>query len=427
MLDTRECDDLFLTAKRLRLFLGALLVLQIASGLGCLPYVHRGYIDYRTFYTAGRMVASGQSAHLYDYDTEQRLQSAFVTPDVHALPFMSPPYTALLFAPLSRTGFRSSYLIFFFLNLLFAGLAVTILLPRLPSLSARWAPAPALLFLSFLPLGIALMFGQLSIALLLIYCVCFAALEDQRPFLAGLILSLALVKFQIALPVALLFLVWRRWRFVAGFLSGALSLAIISIHLTGRRILMAYAHSLFDMSRKISTTAAQSRYAIFPVQMPNLFGLFHFISKETHWATLLTAACSLIVLGWAMTQRPSLPLALLAGLLVSYHLYIYDLTLLLLPISMFADRQCAVPRSRGASQATDTGAFRIAEWRTSGAVYATACLLIAPIARFLIAWNVIYLLAIPVAALFVGLGDVGAIPREEAGHRYLSISTEKLL
>lgn len=427
MLGTRECEGLFLTAKRLRLFLGALLVLQIASALDCLPFVDRGYIDYRTFYTAGRMVISGQSRLLYDYATEQRLQSAWVTPNVHALPFMSPPYAAVLFAPLSWPGFRISYLIFFSLNLLFAGLAIKVMGPRLSSLSARWAPAPILLFLSFLPLGIAVMFGQLSVLLLLIYCACFTALEGQRPFLAGLVLSAALVKFQIALPVALLFLVWRRWRFVAGFLSGAFPLAIVSIYWTGWNVFTAYFHSLFEMSREISKAAAQFRYAIFPAQMPNLFGLFHSISGETRWATMLTVACSMVVLGWAMTQRPSLPLALLAGLLVSYHLYIYDLTLLLLPISVFVNRQCAAPRWRSASQALDSGPFRRAEWRTTGAIYAAACLLIAPVARLLIAWNVIYLLVVPIAVLFVGLEDIGVIHCAESGEGRLPTPAAKLL
>ena len=427
MLDTRECDGLFLTAKRLRLYLGALLVLQIASGADCLPYVHRGYIDYRTFYTAGRMVISGQSSRLYDYATEQHLQSAWVTPNAHALPFMSPPYAALLFAPLSWPGFRISYLIFFSLNLLSAGLAIKVMGPHLSSLSARWAPAPTLLFLSFLPLCIAVMFGQLSVLLLLVYCICFAALEDKRPFLAGLVLSAALVKFQIVLPVALLFLAWRRWRFVVGFLSGAFPLALVSVSLTGWDVLTAYFHSLFAMSQEISKSAAQFRYAIFPVQMPNLFGLFHSLFVETRWATILTVVCSMLVLGWAMTQRPSLPLALLAGLLVSYHLYIYDLTLLLLPISVFVNQQCATPRLRSISPAMDTGPSRHAEWRATAGIYTTACLLIAPVARLLIAWNIIYLLVIPVAILFVAIGDIGALPRAVSGEHLLSTPTEKLV
>ena len=326
---------MFLTAKRLRLFLGALLVLQLASCLSTLPFVHQGYIDFRTFYTAGQMVRSGQAAYLYDYQVEQRLQSALMTPNAHALPFMSPPFTALIFAPLSWPGFRVSYLIFFALNLVFGGLAVRIMRPHLAALSSRWKPAPALLFLSFLPVGIALMFGQLSILLLLFCCASFSALQHQKPFLAGLILSLALAKFQIVLPVALLFLIWRRWRFVAGFVTGAVLLLAISLYLTGG-VLLNYLHSLAGMSQGISTAAAQSRVGIFPIQMPNLFGLLHSLSGGAPWGQGLGLAFSALVLVWAMSQRPSLPLALLAGLLVSYHLYLYDLTILLLLRSAYS-------------------------------------------------------------------------------------------
>lgn len=400
---------MFLTKKRLRLYLGALLVLQIAAFLGCFHLVRDGYIDFRTFYTAGHMVRSGDAARLYDYDAEQRAQSAMVSPNVYALPFMYPAYASLIFVPLAWSSYRAAYLLFFAGNLLLSRLALAIMRPYSASLSARWKPLLALIFLSFMPIGIALIYGQVSILLLLLYCACFAALQNDKPFIAGLFLSLALIKFQIALPVALLFLIWRRWRFVAGFAGGAVALSLVSVYLTGIRVLTTYWHSVF-LSSHASTAASQAKYAMFPAQMPNLYGFYHSIAGGAPWGQALTIACSLLVLVWAMFQRPSLPLALLAGLLVSYHLYLYDLSLLFLPITLIFNERLAPSTSAHLCETSQFDSTRFARWRTNGAIYAATFLVIAPIGRFLGSADLTCLFAIPVAILLACLNQIGAAP-----------------
>ncbi|MCU1293423.1 MAG: hypothetical protein JWP08_2273 [Bryobacterales bacterium] len=323
---------MFLTKERLRLYLGGLLLLQLLACARLFPAARVGHVDFRTFYTTGHMLRTGNA--IYDYEAEKSAQSALVSPNLYALPFMFPPYAALLFVPLALGSYLTGYFLFFALNLCFCGLALAVMRPYTASLGARWRPLAPLLFLSFMPLGIALMFGQVSILLLLLYCACFALLQSGKPFLAGILLSVALIKFQIALPVALLFFIWRQWRFIAGFLCGALVLALISVRITGVKVLESYGHSLFFMSHEASNAVGEARYAMFSAQMPNLYGFFHSISRGAPWGLALTILSSLLVLLWAATQKPSLPLAILAGILVSYHLYLYDLTLLLLPMSL---------------------------------------------------------------------------------------------
>jgi hypothetical protein len=269
---------------------------------------------------------------LYDYAAETTAQSTLVSPNSFALPFMSPPYTALLFVPFSWFDYRTAYILFLAFNFVCFGLALFLLRPFISRLDTKWPPAAALVGLSFLPLGIAMTFGQLSLVLLLLYCACFVALQSGRPILAGICLALALIKFQIALPVALLFLLWRQWRFFAGFLTGAVALTLFSLRITGAAATRAYLYSLLTMSQASSTGAGQAKYAMFSAQMPNLYGLLHTIFFGAPWSLYLTVLLSISVLLWAAMQQPSLPLALLAGLLVSYHLYLYDLTLLLLPM-----------------------------------------------------------------------------------------------
>ena len=390
---------MFLTKKRLRLYLGALLVLQVTTCIGVLPFVRNGSIDLRPYYTAGYLVRTGDAAHAYDYQTERQLQNKLVSPEASTTLLMfSPPYTALLFAPLSLAPFKTAFLIFFVTNLLLLALAIVIMRPQLDSLTQRWRPLPALLFLSFLPVGLTLMMGQITILLLLIYCLCFVALQHRKPFLAGLLLSLALMKFQIALPIALLFLAWRCWILFAGFMCGSAGFTALSIYLIGPRNLIPYLRSLFVTSNAASADPyAQVAFGIFPQRMPNLYGVFTVLAGP-HWGFILTVGVSLLLIFWAIFQRPSLPLALLVGLLVSYHLYICDLSLLLLPLGLIANQYIREDTDEERSESNSPGT-RYGNITRMCALYSTAFLFIAPIGRLLIASDLIYLFAIPVLLL----------------------------
>lgn len=385
---------MFFTAKRLRLYLGALLVLQICtltSGLFALSVVHGRYIDFRSFYTAGFMLRSGHAAQLYNYAAEQLFQNALVSVESRALPMMSPPFTALLFVPLSHLSFFAAHIVWSAINIILLLACIPLLKPFLSTLSGRWKPAPALLFLSFLPAAIVLLMGQISIVLLLLYCACFVSLRRGHDVLAGLILSLALMKFQIALPVAALFLVWRQWRFVAGFLGGGALLTALSIRILGFAGFFPYLHSLYSMTRAVNgDVGTQLYFGILPQQMPNLYGLVFFLARGAAWSHLLILTVSFALFVWAVRQKPSLPLALLVAMLVSYHLFFYDVTLLLLPLSLLCDD---LLRNSTADAAQPSKRRLLVTQISAGA------LLCAPFIRMLIAADRTCWLALPVVAL----------------------------
>ena len=327
---------MYFTPKRLRLYLSALLVLELIICFGFRSSIRSGAIDFRGYYTAGYMLRTGRAHLLYDYPTEQYLQNTLVAPAPLTLLFFAPPFAALPFAPLSLLSYRSAFSVLLAVNLAMLLLAARIMRPHLRALTCRWRPTATLLFLAFLPAGLTLVMGQLSIALLVIACFAFILLEAERPLLAGLVFSLALIKLQVALPVALLFFLWRRWRFTLGFLLGAALLSALSAAIVGPGNLPSYLHSITHTSA-LAGTQLQSAVGIGPRRMANLYGLFFTLSPTNRLATVLSAAASIAVLAWAATRKPSLPLALLAGILVSYHLYLCDLTLLLLPISLLCD------------------------------------------------------------------------------------------
>lgn len=382
---------MFFNPKRLKLYLGALFALQACTLLSGIPIAARRYIDFRTSYTAGYMLRTGHASQLYDYPTEQRFQSSLVSPEPRALPLMTPPFTVLLFVPLSLLSFWPAYFAFAAINVLLLLASFTLLKPFLTTLSSRWKPAPLLLFLSFLPAAIALIMGQLSFVLLLLCCACFVSLRRKQDLLAGLILSLALTKFQIALPIAALFLLWRQWRFTSGFLIGGALLTALSIRILGAAAFLPYLHSLFSMTHSITADrATQVHLGIIPSLMPNLFGPLFILTKGAPWGRVLTIALSLLLFLWTARQRPSLPLALLTAILVSYHLLFYDLTLLLLPLSLLADHLLRAPDPDPASPR---------DYRLLITQISLGTLLCAPFIRFLIAADETCWLALPILAL----------------------------
>lgn len=380
---------MFFTSKRLKLYLGALLLLQFCTCLAFISPVRDRYIDFRTFYASGYMLRTGHAAQLYNYAAEQAFQSALVSPDPRALPMMSPPFAALPFVPLSYLGFWPAYIVFAALNILLLLASLILLKPFLTTLSTRWSAAPLLLFVSFLPAAVALLMGQISLALLFILCACFVVLRRSHDLLAGLILSLALIKFQIALPIALLFLLWRQWRFIAGFLAGSALLTALSIRILGLSNFSEYLHSLYSMTHNTTADrASQFHFGIIPSLMPNLYGLIFFITRGASWSHILILAISLALFIWAAVQRPSLSLALLTAMLVSYHLYFYDLTLLLLPLILLADHLLRTPAT---AHPRNT--------RLLITQISLGALLLLPLIRFFIPVNQSCLLAIPILAL----------------------------
>lgn len=384
---------MYFTKKRLSLYLVALMVLQIftfSSGVRTLFAQAHGYFDLRAFYTAGYMLRTGHSSVLYDYAQEQHFQNAVVSVEPRALPMMSPPFTALPFALLSHLSFSHAWVVFAIANILFLLASVRIVKPFLSALSARWSTAPTLLFLSFLPMAVALVCGQISILLLLIYCASFVFLRRGQDLVAGLILSFALMKFQVAVPIALLFVIWRQWRFITGFLAGTAILLAVSIRMLGLSALGAYLGSLYTMTHSVVGSYTQLKFAILPHEMPNLYGMLFVALHGAAWSHLLIITISLAVLAWAAFQRPSFPLALLTGMLVSYHLFFYDLTLLLLPLSLLADHLLRNP---------ETAAAESHKHRLLITQISVGILLLAPFLRFLMASDETCWLALPVLGI----------------------------
>ena len=317
-----------------------MLGLQISGWIFFLPGAMQGHCDFRHLYAAGYMARTGHRGELYDYGVEQNFQNELVSRETVALPFNHLAYESLFFLCYSFLSYRWAYFFFLATNIFLLWVAIHLMSPWGGNLRSIFVWLPAALFFTFLPVAAAFMQGQDSIILLSLLSGAYVLFSSGRAFSAGLLVGLGLFKFQIVIPLALLFLLWRRGRFVGGFAVSAIAVLAISVLLVGADQMNVYAHSLLSMSVR-ETGVDQVKFNINPLMMPNLRGLVTAVCGSLvtfGWIQTQTGVASLGALFWiakqGMRQDPTrqFVLAVSASALLSYHLIVHDLSILLIPL-----------------------------------------------------------------------------------------------
>lgn len=353
--------------------------LQISGWIGFLPVIRDGHADFRNLYTAGYMVRSGHGHDLYSYIEQKKFQDELVSKEQVAIPFLRPPFQALVFVPFSLLPFHAAYVLFLLVNLAFIGVCVRMLRPYTKNLSWAWPGLPAAMFL-FLPVAAALMQGQDSILLVLVLIATLLAFENGQDLRAGGMLALGLFKFQIVLPVALLFLLWRRFRFWAGFGIASVALGLISLRIVGWSESLFYLHSMLNLS---ASRHLSSGLPLKVDHMANIHGLLVGLwGGETKVKLLVLGASAILFVIAAHRRRfgsEAFAIAITTSALVSYYLFIHDMSVLIVPIILTLDR---------ALLHTEAGR------RTYGRIFGTTLLFVAP-AWMAFAPDKFYFVAIP--------------------------------
>lgn len=324
---------------------GLLISAWIMFFLGWVPGSTPQHSDFRQLYVAGYMVRTGHAHQLYEYGSQKQFQDSLVSPEAIALPYIRPAFEAAMFVPISFLPYTLAYWLMLVGNCGLLVLVFYLVRPFMTNLATVWTWLPVALFLSFFPTMTSIIRGQDSISFLLLLTAASVTLGKKNEMIAGALLGLGLFKLQLALPIALLFLLWRRRRFVAGFSAVAVVLGALSIGLTGLAEFRVYARALVGV--------AQLSYVVSsPAQMmPNLHG---FVSTLLGgwmpgvWIQIFTILLSLWLLVWTVIRgfradaRSQLLLAIPASVLVSQYILIHDLSVLLLPTVVLLDRYLLV-------------------------------------------------------------------------------------
>jgi hypothetical protein len=309
-----------------------------------------GFPDFSIFYTAGKIVVEGRGAQLYDDDLQESVQRSFAPVAVERrgsiLPYNHPPFEAVLFAPFTRLPYLTAYFVWFGVNLIIIMILVWPLRRHLSSFQQVPLWLGFLAALAFTPIFIALTQGQDSILLLLCYTMAFIALGRNSDFLAGSWLGLGLCKYHLLLPFMVGFVLQKRMRLIAGFLTVALLLGVVAFAAVGWNGMLTYPQFVWH-----SETTEKFHWNSEHRNVPNLRGFLLTVlpGGDTSWGRVLVGAISALLLGcasyvWFRTSGAppgydhlAFAANVLMTVLISYHAYVQDLSLLFLVLLLVLD------------------------------------------------------------------------------------------
>lgn len=285
--------------------------------LGLLGYTQRerflvGQNDFVQLYAGSQL--SGTPG-LYDPGANKQVHIRVWGVWLESVYYSRPPFYALVLRPLGVLPYRAAYYAFEFLSTLALIAFLRIWVPRCREL---------LLFAGLcLPLLANILTGQDLAFVLLAAAIAIEAMRRQQDFAAGLLLSLCAIKIHLFALVPIVLVLHRRWGVLQGGSVGGLVLCTVSFLSDGR-----------DWAQRYLALLSNPELHPGAEHMPTLRGLVYaFTASELPWVVVVLSfvvALAVVHIGRRSNLEFGLAFALVGGLLVGYHAYLQDCTILLL-------------------------------------------------------------------------------------------------
>lgn len=324
-----------------------------------LPIEEQGLLagDFLQEWIGGYIVRSGLSARLYDQSFADGLEH---TPAIvgfswdrgEYLPMVYPPFWYAIVSPLAALPYSIAAGLWAALMTFSVVISCVLIRPWIRA-ETHWATVVSFLVLPtaifFPPVIENLTSGQKGGLCLLLFVATSCLLEQKRSFVAGLLFGLMLFKPQFTLVLLPVMMARRDVRFVAGFAVTGLALLNVSLGM-GSGLCVEYLRFLTRASEYLNS----SGYAL--TKSHSAYGAIALlgggITTPVRWITATVIAAVLGRTIWFAIRQDNVsqgssmkgdshaisrPLAVelagavLATLLVTPHLYTYDLTILLFP------------------------------------------------------------------------------------------------
>lgn len=274
--------------------------------------------DFGMLYYPARMVLDGHGRLLYDLHEQHLYQILCARPQT--LFFYYPAATVVPFLAVAELPIRTAILIWdTFSLLLIIGCAAAF--ARQQSFAERIRNG--LLTFAFAPLMYLALEGQTTALVLVALTAAWWEWRRAHEFRGGMFLALGLLKFHLLAGFCLILLARRRWRTLGGLAVGAACLYLVSAVIAGP----AWPLHEFQIALIGEKTGA-------PVGlMPNLHGLVQALTGGSHpfVVGVLSLAVILLAARSSGDSDRDFSKALLASLLVSWHMNPHDMILALVP------------------------------------------------------------------------------------------------
>jgi hypothetical protein len=346
MMDSRTtAHPAWLTPRRLRVH-GLILALCLWStyawilsspGLPDRNGIVKG-ADFLHFYTLGSLAREHRGAQLYDMQAQSVLTQERV-PQVGRVRFVPlyGPQVSLFFAPLSMLPYSQALLVWLLLNGAIYALCCYAVWKTCPNLKSE-GMLVFILALAYPGFFHLIAWGQSSGLALACFTTAYLALRSQRFFLAGLALGCLVFKPQLGLASAFVILGGGEWMIALGALLAAIAQLSAGWLYYGTPVMRDYFYHLVHVRSMFSQLEPR------PYQMHSLRSFWTMLVPWPHLAFALYVITAVAVLGIALSlwkTRAPLNLGfaalLIATVLVSPHLTVYDLVILAPAYLLLAD------------------------------------------------------------------------------------------
>ena len=300
--------------------------------------------DFLHFYTLGSLALAHGGADLYNSQAQSAIAAARA-PSAAGIQYLPlyPPQVSLLFAPFAELPYSEALILWLALSSLLYGLCCYAVWRACPNLHNQKLTA-SILAIAFPAFWHLIAWGQTSALALACFTLAFFALRIHREFLAGLALGCLIFKPQLAVAVALVFLVTLNWKVISGALLSAVAQLSAAWFYYGAGPLRDWTHTLLNVPRHL---------ALLEPRLYQTHSLRTFWTMLVPWFSVSLAlyliSAILVFISTVASWRSRLPLSvrfsalLFATVLLAPHLTVYDLVILAPAFLLLSDWIVAQP------------------------------------------------------------------------------------
>jgi alpha-1,2-mannosyltransferase len=294
--------------------------------------------DFLHFYTLGSLALEHRGSDLYNMQAQSVLAAQRVpaAAGIHYLP-LYPPQVSVFFAPMAKLSYGWALACWLVANAILYGLCCYTIWRACPNLG-DYDSTVLILALSFPAFWHLIAWGQTAALALVCFTLLFFALRGGCEFLGGLALGCLVFKPQLALVAGIIFLTTFRWKILAGALISAFAELMVGVVYYGLDPLREWLHMLLDSPHLL---------LLLEPRIYQTYSLRTFWGMLVPWTWLSLAlylisailVCVFTVKCWRNDFELSLRYSalLVASVLISPHLTVYDLVILAPVFLLLAD------------------------------------------------------------------------------------------
>ena len=332
--------DRAITPERLKLYPLAMLitsaaVMVAAVSLGDLPHIAGGELvlpDFLAHWTGGRMLLDGDTAALYDPVAQRAVQVAEVGNGTLSW-FVSPPFATYLYAPFAALGYGQAAIAWTAFSTACLVAAAFLIRPLAPRLFRDHRVGVYLVLGATEPVFELLGSGQDTGLSVLLWVAGVRLLLAGRDVVGGVVLAIGLFKPQLFFVVPFVLVAQRRWRALGAWAATAFGLSLVSVGTVGLDGLTDWARVPFSETFHAAVQLGQAWKMQSLPALASTLGLWSWIAEFVAVAALLVFLRQL----WraralGVGDLPIWMLAMMATVVASPHLVVYDLVVALVPM-----------------------------------------------------------------------------------------------